>query len=95
MFPILAVTGERPDLGFTGWGLTLLGVAIRTVDRSRARASTTSNVGDDGPLQPSEEPSAVRSSHSKQLSPIRPTAVRTSLQAGSQAGDPHLSPCGH
>ena len=27
MFPVLAVTGERPDLGVTGWGLTFIGVA--------------------------------------------------------------------
>ena len=27
MFPVLAVTGERPDLGVTGWGLTFVGVA--------------------------------------------------------------------
>ncbi len=28
MFPVLAVTGERPDLGITGWGLTFLGIAV-------------------------------------------------------------------
>ena len=28
MFPLVAVTGERPDLAVTGWGLTLLGVAV-------------------------------------------------------------------
>lgn len=27
MFPVLAVTGERPDLGVTGWGVTFVGVA--------------------------------------------------------------------
>ncbi|HEX2042650.1 MAG TPA: hypothetical protein VHF24_08425 [Acidimicrobiales bacterium] len=27
MFPVLAVTGERPDLGVTGWGVTFIGVA--------------------------------------------------------------------
>ncbi|MDQ3639877.1 MAG: hypothetical protein M3450_00035 [Actinomycetota bacterium] len=28
MFPVLAVTGERPDLALTGWGLTFIGVAV-------------------------------------------------------------------
>ena len=28
MFPVLAVTGERPDLAVTGWGLTFVGVAV-------------------------------------------------------------------
>lgn len=28
MFPVLAVTGERPDLAITGWGLTFIGVAV-------------------------------------------------------------------
>lgn len=28
MFPVLAVTGERPDLAITAWGLTFIGVAI-------------------------------------------------------------------
>jgi hypothetical protein len=28
MFPVLAVTGERPDLAITGWGLTFVGVAV-------------------------------------------------------------------
>lgn len=28
MFPLVAVTGERPDLAVAGWGLTLLGVAV-------------------------------------------------------------------
>ncbi len=27
MFPVLAVTGERPDLSITGWGVTFIGVA--------------------------------------------------------------------
>ena len=27
MFPVLAVTGERPDLSITGWGVTCVGVA--------------------------------------------------------------------
>lgn len=28
IFPLVAVTGERPNLAVTGWGLTLLGVAV-------------------------------------------------------------------
>ena len=28
MFPVLAVTGERPDVSITGWGVTFVGVAI-------------------------------------------------------------------
>lgn len=28
MFPVLALTGARPDLTLTGWGLTLVGVAV-------------------------------------------------------------------
>ena len=28
MFPLLALTGERPDLALTGWGLTLVGTAV-------------------------------------------------------------------
>lgn len=28
MFPFFAVTGERPDLGVTGWGLTFVAVAV-------------------------------------------------------------------
>ena len=28
MFPVLAVTGERPNLGVTGWGVTFVGVAV-------------------------------------------------------------------
>ena len=28
MFPLLAITGERPDLALTGWGLTFVGVAV-------------------------------------------------------------------
>jgi hypothetical protein len=27
-FPVLAATGERPDLSITGWGLTFVGVAV-------------------------------------------------------------------
>lgn len=27
MFPVLAVTGERPDISITGWGVTFVGVA--------------------------------------------------------------------
>ncbi len=27
MFPVLAATGERPDLSITGWGVTFVGVA--------------------------------------------------------------------
>jgi hypothetical protein len=42
MFPVLAVTGERPDLGITGWGLTFVGVALSlsaAATRGRADAS--------------------------------------------------------
>lgn len=48
MFPILAITGERPDLGLTGWGLTLLGVAIalRTATVQEPPRSATSEPTD-------------------------------------------------
>jgi len=28
MFPVLAVTGDRPDLAITAWGVTFIGVAV-------------------------------------------------------------------
>ncbi len=49
MFPVLAVTGERPDLSITGWGVTFIGVAAalgtaatRSPRRSESFSGSTS-----------------------------------------------------
>jgi len=41
MFPVLAVTGQRPDWGITGWGATFVGVAV-ALWTAAARASRRS-----------------------------------------------------
>ncbi|MEO6627265.1 MAG: hypothetical protein ABIP03_01715 [Aquihabitans sp.] len=37
MFPILAVTGERPNLGVSLWGLTYIGIAAAFAARAPNR----------------------------------------------------------
>lgn len=45
MFPVVALTGERPDLAVTGWGLTLVGVAVASRAAAMQQPGRANRVG--------------------------------------------------
>lgn len=45
MFPVVALTGERPDLAVTGWGLTLVGVAVASRTAAMQEPGRANRVG--------------------------------------------------